>query len=97
MPLDPLPFAIVWGLLILVSGGVTSYYLGRLLLKNLPPVAASCLVAAILALTFVIPLINVITIIGSLAFGMGAVLYAVRGEYQKPAHPVRLANKTKEA
>jgi len=96
-----LPLALIgllaWLLLMLVSGGVTSYYIGRLLMKNLHPVASSSLTAGILALSFAIPVVNIITIIGSMAFGMGAALYAVRGEYQKPLHSVRLAGKAKEA
>lgn len=87
---------LVWILLILVSGGVTSYYIGRLLMKNLHPVAASCLAAGVLALSFAVPLINIVTVMGSLAFGMGASLYAIRGEYQKPSRPVRLVGKVKE-
>ncbi len=87
----------VWLLLMLVSSGITSYYIGRHLMKNLHPVAATSLTAGLLALSFAIPVINIITIIGSLAFGMGAALYAIRGEYQKPSHSVRLAGKAKEA
>lgn len=86
---------LVWLLLMLVSGGVTSYYLGRLLLKNLHPVASSTLAAGILSLSFAVPLVNIVTIIGSLTFGMGAVIYAIRGEYQEPSYPVRLAKKLK--
>lgn len=96
-----LPLALI-GLLVgavlaLISGGVTSYYIGRLLMKNLHPVAATSLAAVILALSFAVPLLNIITILGSLAFGVGATLYALRGEYQKPSHPVRLAKNAKEA
>ncbi len=82
---------VVWLLLLMVSCGVTSYYLGRLLLKTLHPVAATVLAAVLLSLSFAIPFLNILTMIGSAAFGMGALLYAVRGEYEAPHGRVRLA------
>lgn len=81
----PLGIALLtgWVTLCIMSTGVTAIYLGRALWggRNVHPLAATAFAALGLGVTFVIPFINVLTIIGSLALGVGAVLYAVRSEY----------------
>lgn len=73
---------LAWLALCAMSAGVTAIYLGRVLLKkiNIHPVARSVMAALGLGVIFMIPLINILAIVGSLAFGTGAVLYALRGE-----------------
>ncbi len=72
-----------WIALCTVSAGITAIYLGRVLWGNrrVHPLIATTLAALILGVSFVIPFLNIITIVGSLAFGAGAVLYALRSEY----------------
>ncbi len=82
----PLGIAVLlgWVVLMIVSVGVTAIYLGRVLFtkRNLHPVAASMLGGLVLVALLVLPFINVIAILLAIAFGMGALLYAIRGEHE---------------
>ena len=75
---------LVWLALCAVSAGVTAIYLGRVLFakQKMHPVSATALAALGLGVLFIIPFVNMLAILGSLAFGTGALLYAIRGEYE---------------
>ena len=75
---------LAWVALCLVSGGVTAIYLGRVIFgkQKIHPIAATTLAALGLGVLFMIPGINVLAFVGSLAFGTGAVMYAFRGEHE---------------
>lgn len=77
---------VAWLLLMLISSGVTSYYIGRVLIG--PKIGGNRIVAAsagaaLLGLSFIIPVFNILTILASLLFGMGALVYGWRYEYDK--------------
>ncbi|MGB2786999.1 MAG: polymer-forming cytoskeletal protein [Candidatus Saccharimonadaceae bacterium] len=83
----PLGLALLlgWIVLIIISSGVTSRYIARVAFAKQPmsPLLATLASAAILGLIFVIPIINIIAIILSTAFGIGALIYSLRGQYDK--------------
>lgn len=85
----PLGIALIlaWLALCLVSAGVTAIYLGRVVFgrQKIHPIAATTFAALGLGVLFMIPGVNVLAIMGSLAFGTGAVIYAVRGEHETNA------------
>lgn len=80
---------LVWVTLIILSAGVTAIYLGRTLFagRNLHPIAATMLGGLVLVALLVIPFVNVIVLLTAVSFGMGAMLYAIRGEHEAaPKH-----------
>ncbi len=82
----PLGIALIfaWLALGLVSTGVTAIYIGRVIFKDkINPIAATMFAALGLGVLYIIPLVNIIAVAGSLIFGTGAVIYAVRGEHEK--------------
>lgn len=85
----PLGLALLFGwiVLIIISSGVTSRYIARVAFakQSMSPLLATLASAAILGLIFVIPIINIIAIILSTAFGIGALIYSLRGQYDKKA------------
>lgn len=74
----------VWLALLFVSMGVTAIYLGRLITRKqkLNPFVSTLLGGVALGILLLIPVVDILVIILSLAFGMGAMLYAIRGEYE---------------
>ena len=82
----PLGIALLlaWAALGIVSVGVTAIYLGRMLFarRNLHPAAATMLGGLVVVALLVIPYINIAVFILSIAFGVGAMVYAARGEYE---------------
>lgn len=83
MPLG-VALLLVWLTLMIVSVGVTAIYVGRLLFagRKLSPVAATMIGGLVLVALLVIPFINFIVGIIAVAFGMGAMLYGIRGEHE---------------
>lgn len=83
----PLGLALLlsWIVLIIISSGVTSRYIARVAFANQPmsPILATLASAAILGIIFVIPIINIIAMLLSTAFGIGALIYSLRGQYDK--------------
>lgn len=75
---------LVWITLMILSVGVTAIYLGRALFakRNLHPVAATMLGGLVVVALLVIPFVNVIALLLAVSFGMGAMLYAIRGEHE---------------
>lgn len=75
---------LVWLTLMILSVGVTAIYLGRQLMagRNLHPIAATMLGGLVIVALLVIPFINVIASILAVSFGVGAMLYAIRGEHE---------------
>lgn len=85
----PLGIALIlaWLTLCAISVGVTAIYLGRVVFKKqkIHPIGATALAALGLGIMVIIPIINVLVVIGTLAFGAGAVLYSLRHEYKNGA------------
>lgn len=87
----PLGIALLlsWVILMILSAGVTAIYLGRTLFtrRDLHPLAATMLGGLVLVALLVIPFVNVIVLLAAVSFGMGAMLYAIRGEHEAaPKH-----------
>lgn len=93
----PLGFALlfVWLAILAVSMGVTAIYIGRVVARRqkMHPVVASLVGAVILGVLLIIPVLDLFVILAAVSFGLGAVLYAIRGEYEGglPAPRVKLA------
>lgn len=90
----PLGFALlfVWLAILAVSMGVTAIYIGRLISQRqkMHPVVASLLGGLILGILLIIPILDLFVILGAVSFGLGAVLYAIRGEYEGEAPKPRI-------
>lgn len=82
----PLGFALlfVWLAILAVSMGVSAIYIGCLIARKqkMHPIVASLVGGLILGILLVVPVIDLFVIIVSVSFGMGAILYAIRGEYE---------------
>lgn len=82
-----LPLGVVlllsWIVLIIISSGITSRYIARIIFVNqsMSSLVATLASAAILGAVFLVPVINIIAMIMSTAFGVGAFLYSLRGQY----------------
>ncbi len=73
-----------WCALLVASVGVSAIYVGRLIGRrtNMHPVIATILGGVLLALLMYIPLLGFLVTLVVVSFGLGAMLYAVRGEYE---------------
>ena len=82
----PLALALlfVWLALLFVSLGVTAIYVGRLMTKkrNFHPVLSALLGGVVVGALLIVPIISIFVGVFGVSFGLGAVLYAVRGEYE---------------
>ena len=74
-----------WLILILTSMAVAAVYIGRLLAAKwpMPIIPATMLGGLLLIVACMIPLLNVLVVITAVSFGVGAVLYGIRGEHEK--------------
>lgn len=86
---------LVWCLLLAVSVGVAAIYLGQMLFARRPinAVLATVLASLVLVALMLIPFVNLLVFVVAVSFGVGALLYAVRGEYEggKVKSKVKLA------
>ncbi|HMI08788.1 MAG TPA: polymer-forming cytoskeletal protein [Candidatus Saccharimonadales bacterium] len=90
MPLALL-LGLVWILLLVLSGPMFAYYLGRLLLRKHTDNAIWTMLvgAAMVVVLFIIPIVNVIVGLTSLILGMGMVSLYVMSRLQKPHYTVK--------
>jgi cytoskeletal protein CcmA (bactofilin family) len=87
---------LAWLLVMLMSGVLTSYYMGRLVLMRTShhPFVAMLVGVVVFSALLLIPIVNVITIIAAGLFGSGMVIRELFGKnsapkYEKISHPRR--------
>jgi cytoskeletal protein CcmA (bactofilin family) len=82
---------LVWILILVLSGPIFAYYLGRLLLRKHTDNAIWTMLvgAALVVVLFIIPIVNVITGLASLILGMGMISLYVMSRLQKPHYTVK--------
>jgi cytoskeletal protein CcmA (bactofilin family) len=87
---------LAWILVMLMSGVLTSYYIGRLVLMRTThhPFAAMLVGTVVFSALLIIPIINIITLIAAGLFGSGMVVRELFGKnsvpkYEKISHPRR--------
>lgn len=82
----------VWLAILAVSMGVTAIYIGRLIARKqkMHPIVASLVGGLVVGILLIIPVIDLFVILMSMSFGMGAVLYSIRGEYEGGASGPRM-------
>jgi len=84
---------LAWIALIITSAGVTAVYVGRLITRKraLHPLISALLGGLLVGVLVLIPIVDIIVIIVAVSFGLGAVLYSVRGEYETAGPKAKLA------
>jgi cytoskeletal protein CcmA (bactofilin family) len=82
---------IIWVLILILSGPMFAYYLGRLLLRKQTDNAIWTMLvgAAVVVVLFIIPIVNVITGLASVIVGMGIVSLYVASHLHKPRYTVK--------
>jgi cytoskeletal protein CcmA (bactofilin family) len=87
-----------WIVVLLLSGVLTSYYAGRLVLMRSPqhPFTAMLVGVLLISVLMLIPIVNIVTMIAVILFGSGMIvreLFAktTKPSYERPNHPVKKA------
>lgn len=81
----------LWGVILMISAGITAIYFGRVLNRAQPQIEripATMLAGIVIVVLLFMPYINVLLLLFILSFGSGAVVYAIRGEYDGPIKKV---------
>lgn len=82
---------LLWGTILMISAGLTAIYFGRVVNKVQPQIEripATMLAGIVIVVLLFMPYINVLLLLFILSFGSGAVVYAIRGEYDGPIKKV---------
>ncbi|HKR81716.1 MAG TPA: polymer-forming cytoskeletal protein [Candidatus Saccharimonadales bacterium] len=80
---------LLWLLLVLLSGPVTAYYIGSMLLaKSKNPLAIMLVGALVLLVVYLLPQIGVIAGVFSYVIGIGAILQYAKAHFKKPVYKV---------
>jgi cytoskeletal protein CcmA (bactofilin family) len=87
---------LAWIIVMLASGVLTSYYIGRLLFMRTPqhPFVVMLIGVAVLSILLLIPVVNILTIIATMLLGSGMVIRDIFAKsasprYEKLTHPAR--------
>jgi cytoskeletal protein CcmA (bactofilin family) len=79
----------VWVLIVLLSGPVTAYYLGNMILsKSKNPILMMLVGTIILLVLYLLPQIGIIAGIFSYVIGAGAILQYAKAHFKKPVYKV---------
>lgn len=82
---------LLWGTILMISAGLTAIYFGRVVNKVQPQIEripATMLAGIVIVVLLFMPYVNVLAWLFILSFGSGAVIYAIRGEYDRPIKKV---------
>jgi cytoskeletal protein CcmA (bactofilin family) len=96
---------LAWIVILLISGVLASYYIGRLALMKSPyhPFVAMLVGVIIVSALLVVPIVNIIMMVGIALFGSGMIIREIfekssAPRYETLAHPkTKRSRKTKEA
>jgi cytoskeletal protein CcmA (bactofilin family) len=82
---------LIWLVIVITSGPLFAYLIGRLLLRKraTQPVLTMLLGVVAVFILYVIPVVNVLTMLASLIVGTGMLLVYIAKHYKKPVYSVK--------
>jgi cytoskeletal protein CcmA (bactofilin family) len=89
----PLAFflGVVWLVIVLASGPLFAYFVGRMLLRKYATQPVLTMLVGVIAVfaLYMIPVINVLTMLASLVIGTGILIVYLAKHYKKPVYSVK--------